>query len=212
MEERRREKFRVRRALVLFYLEDDTVQVNEPQETNSGIPQGDNYPSVYCATVFIVVVCCLLFGILYPSFLFCFYFCYCFLLFVVCSLIWSLHLLWCAVFVFLFIVSQGGCYICFVVVCCLLLFVVAIYLLFPEVIVTFPVVLLLFVVVCCNLFVSQGGHYISCCFCCCLLLVICLLFVICLLLFIVVICLLLPKVVHTPLQGLFCLLLFVVLH
>ena len=38
--ERREEQFRVRKCKVLYYLEDDTIQVNEPAQENSGIPQG----------------------------------------------------------------------------------------------------------------------------------------------------------------------------
>ena len=38
--ERREEQFRVRKCKLLYYLEDDTIQVNEPQQENSGIPQG----------------------------------------------------------------------------------------------------------------------------------------------------------------------------
>jgi hypothetical protein len=34
------ESFRVRKVIFLFYLEDDTLQVNEPKIENSGIPQG----------------------------------------------------------------------------------------------------------------------------------------------------------------------------
>ncbi len=38
--ERREEQYRVRKSVILFYLEDDTIQVNEPKLENSGIPQG----------------------------------------------------------------------------------------------------------------------------------------------------------------------------
>lgn len=38
--ERREEQFRIRKCTVLFYLEDDTIQVNEPVQDNSGLPQG----------------------------------------------------------------------------------------------------------------------------------------------------------------------------
>lgn len=34
------ENYRVRQCVVLYYLEDDTLQVNEPREDNSGLPQG----------------------------------------------------------------------------------------------------------------------------------------------------------------------------
>eukprot|EP00657_Telonema_sp_P-1_P009512 TRINITY_DN374_c0_g1_i3.p1 TRINITY_DN374_c0_g1~~TRINITY_DN374_c0_g1_i3.p1 ORF type:complete len:298 (+),score=132.91 TRINITY_DN374_c0_g1_i3:339-1232(+) len=38
--ESRLENFRVRKVTLLYYLEDNTIQVNEPKEENSGIPQG----------------------------------------------------------------------------------------------------------------------------------------------------------------------------
>jgi Ca2+-binding EF-hand superfamily protein len=38
--ESRAEHFRVRKTTILYYLEDNTIQVNEPKEENSGIPQG----------------------------------------------------------------------------------------------------------------------------------------------------------------------------
>ena len=38
--ERREEQLRVRKCKLLYYLEDDTIQVNEPAQENSGIPQG----------------------------------------------------------------------------------------------------------------------------------------------------------------------------
>ena len=38
--ESRMENYRVRKVTVLYYLEDNTIQVNEPKEENSGIPQG----------------------------------------------------------------------------------------------------------------------------------------------------------------------------
>lgn len=34
------EKYRVRKCKIYFYLEDDTIQVVEPELKNSGIPQG----------------------------------------------------------------------------------------------------------------------------------------------------------------------------
>jgi hypothetical protein len=34
------ENFRVRKIRVLYYLEDDSMQISEPKEENSGIPQG----------------------------------------------------------------------------------------------------------------------------------------------------------------------------
>ena len=39
--ERNAENFRVRKAIMYYYLEDDTLQVNEPRQENSGIPQGN---------------------------------------------------------------------------------------------------------------------------------------------------------------------------
>ncbi|XP_077987330.1 EF-hand domain-containing family member C2-like [Glandiceps talaboti] len=38
--EKREEQFRIRKCRVYFYLEDDSIQVTEPQVKNSGIPQG----------------------------------------------------------------------------------------------------------------------------------------------------------------------------
>ncbi|NP_001296746.1 EF-hand domain-containing family member C2 [Danio rerio] len=38
--QRREEKYRVRKCKIYFYLEDDTIQVVEPEFKNSGIPQG----------------------------------------------------------------------------------------------------------------------------------------------------------------------------
>jgi len=38
--ESRTENYRVRKVTLLYYLEDNTIQVNEPKEENSGIPQG----------------------------------------------------------------------------------------------------------------------------------------------------------------------------
>uniref|UniRef100_A0A8C2L9R5 EF-hand domain-containing family member C2 n=1 Tax=Cyprinus carpio TaxID=7962 RepID=A0A8C2L9R5_CYPCA len=38
--QRREEKYRVRKCKIYFYLEDDTIQVVEPELKNSGIPQG----------------------------------------------------------------------------------------------------------------------------------------------------------------------------
>lgn len=38
--EKREEQYRIRRCTVYFYLEDDTIQVNESRVENSGIPQG----------------------------------------------------------------------------------------------------------------------------------------------------------------------------
>ncbi|KAK3094621.1 hypothetical protein FSP39_004130 [Pinctada imbricata] len=38
--EKREEQFRVRHCKVYFYLEDDSIQVIEPREKNSGVPQG----------------------------------------------------------------------------------------------------------------------------------------------------------------------------
>ncbi len=38
--QRREEKYNVRKCKIYFYLEDDTIQVVEPELKNSGIPQG----------------------------------------------------------------------------------------------------------------------------------------------------------------------------
>ena len=38
--EKAEEQYRIRHYIILFYLEDDTIQVNEPRQENSGIPQG----------------------------------------------------------------------------------------------------------------------------------------------------------------------------
>lgn len=46
MHEKREEQYRVRKCVILFYLEDDTIQVNEPQVENSGIPQGEFLPGM----------------------------------------------------------------------------------------------------------------------------------------------------------------------
>ncbi len=40
VQESRVEQYRVRSSVILFYLEDDTIQVNEPKIENSGMPQG----------------------------------------------------------------------------------------------------------------------------------------------------------------------------
>ena len=39
--ERREEQYRIRKCKVLYYLEDDTIQVNEVVQADSGIPQGE---------------------------------------------------------------------------------------------------------------------------------------------------------------------------
>ena len=38
--EKNDEQYRIRKVKIFFYLEDDSVQVNEPPIENSGIPQG----------------------------------------------------------------------------------------------------------------------------------------------------------------------------
>ncbi|XP_045651706.1 EF-hand domain-containing family member C2, partial [Ursus americanus] len=38
--DKRQENYRIRRYKIYFYLEDDTIQVNEPELKNSGMPQG----------------------------------------------------------------------------------------------------------------------------------------------------------------------------
>ena len=41
--EKAEEQYRIRHCIILFYLEDDTIQVNEPRQENSGIPQGKHH-------------------------------------------------------------------------------------------------------------------------------------------------------------------------
>lgn len=38
--ESRLENFRIRKLLIFYYLEDHSIMINEPKETNSGTPQG----------------------------------------------------------------------------------------------------------------------------------------------------------------------------
>jgi EF-hand domain-containing protein 1 len=38
--ESRLENYRIRKLVVMYYLEDHTLMINEPKETNSGTPQG----------------------------------------------------------------------------------------------------------------------------------------------------------------------------
>ena len=40
VEEKREEHYRIRHCTIFFYLEDDSIQVNEQCVENSGIPQG----------------------------------------------------------------------------------------------------------------------------------------------------------------------------
>ena len=40
IEEKQEERYRIRNCVILFYLEDDSIQVNEQAVENSGIPQG----------------------------------------------------------------------------------------------------------------------------------------------------------------------------
>lgn len=40
MHDKSQENYRIRRYKIVFYLEDDTIQVNEPKVENSGLPQG----------------------------------------------------------------------------------------------------------------------------------------------------------------------------
>ena len=42
VQEKREEQFRIRHCKIYFYLEDDSIQVIEPREKNSGVPQGIN--------------------------------------------------------------------------------------------------------------------------------------------------------------------------
>lgn len=41
MPEARDETYRIRKCKIYFHLEDDTIQVVEPEHKNSGIPQGE---------------------------------------------------------------------------------------------------------------------------------------------------------------------------
>jgi hypothetical protein len=38
--ESRLENFRIRKLIVMYYLEDHSLMINEPKEVNSGTPQG----------------------------------------------------------------------------------------------------------------------------------------------------------------------------
>lgn len=38
--ESRLENYRIRRVIILYHLEDHSIMINEPKETNSGTPQG----------------------------------------------------------------------------------------------------------------------------------------------------------------------------
>lgn len=38
--ESRLENYRIRKLILLYYLDDNTLMINEPKETNSGTPQG----------------------------------------------------------------------------------------------------------------------------------------------------------------------------
>lgn len=38
--ESRLENYRIRKVIVMYYLEDHTIMINEPKEVNSGTPQG----------------------------------------------------------------------------------------------------------------------------------------------------------------------------
>ena len=38
--ESRLENFRIRKLIVCYYLEDNTIQISEPKQVNSGTPQG----------------------------------------------------------------------------------------------------------------------------------------------------------------------------
>ena len=47
--ERREERYRIRKCVMYFYLEDDTIQVLEPKQENSGIPQGTEITCKTCS-------------------------------------------------------------------------------------------------------------------------------------------------------------------
>ena len=38
--ESRLENFRIRKAVIFYYLEDKSIMITEPKEQNSGVPQG----------------------------------------------------------------------------------------------------------------------------------------------------------------------------
>jgi hypothetical protein len=63
--ERREEQFRIRKCTILFYLEDDTIQVNEPVQDNSGIPQG-NTTLLLQAQPFASSICCICWYLFFP--------------------------------------------------------------------------------------------------------------------------------------------------
>lgn len=48
VEEKREEQYRIRRCTIFFYLEDDSIQVNEQCVGNSGIPQGQSTRHMLC--------------------------------------------------------------------------------------------------------------------------------------------------------------------
>lgn len=47
MPDKRQEKYRIRYYKIYFYPEDDTIQVNEPEMINSGLPQGIYFKQHY---------------------------------------------------------------------------------------------------------------------------------------------------------------------
>ena len=54
--EKAEEQYRIRHCIILFYLEDDTIQVNEPRQENSGIPQGQHQPNYACTYVALCII------------------------------------------------------------------------------------------------------------------------------------------------------------
>ena len=48
--EKREEQYRIRKCKIYFYLEDDSIQVIEPRDKNSGLPQGE----YICVSLFLL--------------------------------------------------------------------------------------------------------------------------------------------------------------
>ena len=46
--EKREEQYRIRKCKIYFYLEDDSIQVIEPRDKNSGLPQGKSAEPLLC--------------------------------------------------------------------------------------------------------------------------------------------------------------------
>lgn len=50
------EHYRVRHVSMYYYLEDDSIAVNEPQVENSGLPQGMYSPDLGCLATYMLLV------------------------------------------------------------------------------------------------------------------------------------------------------------